>query len=101
MRKPHWNIPFKHRLAVGALVLLGIGLFGVGSILLLVALSPTPDIASFGSRQVDQSTKIYDRTGQVLLYDYNRDAKRDVVPLSDISPNVTNAAIAIEDSSFY
>ncbi|HQT83127.1 MAG TPA: transglycosylase domain-containing protein, partial [Candidatus Paceibacterota bacterium] len=60
-----------------------------------------PDINSFSARQVDQSTKIYDRTGQVLLYDYNRDAKRSIVPLSDISPNTINATIAIEDSSFY
>ena len=45
--------------------------------------------------------KIYDRTGQVLLYDYNRDAKRDVVPLTAISPNAIQATIAIEDSSFY
>jgi len=69
--------------------------------LVAVAFTPVPDIGSFAFRQVDQSTKIYDRTGQVLLYDYNRDAKRNVVPLSEISPNTINATIAIEDSSFY
>ncbi len=69
--------------------------------LIAVAVTPVPDISSFAARQVDQSTKIYDRTGQVLLYDYNRDAKRNVVPLSEISPNAINATIAIEDSSFY
>jgi len=66
-----------------------------------ITIAPVPDISSFASRQVDQSTKIYDRTGQVLLYDYNRDAKRDVIPLSAISPNAIQATIAIEDSSFY
>jgi len=66
-----------------------------------VALSPVPDAGAFATRQLDQSTKIYDRTGQILLYDYNRDAKREVVPISDISPNIINATIAIEDSSFY
>ncbi len=83
------------------LALLGLGFFIGGGILVAVALSPVPDINSFAARQVDQSTKIYDRTGQVLLYDYNRDAKRNVVPLSAISPNTINATIAIEDSSFY
>ncbi len=83
------------------MALLGIGAIGAGAILLAVAFTPTPDIASFANRQVDQSTKIYDRTGQVLLYDYNRDAQRDVIPLTDVSPNMINAAIAIEDSSFY
>lgn len=83
------------------LAILGLGFFLVGAILFDVAFTPVPDINSFAARQVAQSTKIYDRTGQVLLYDYNRDAKRNVVPLSAISPNSINATIAIEDSSFY
>ncbi len=83
------------------LVLAGIGFIALGGIIIAVAVSPVPDISSFASRQVDQSTKIYDRTGQVLLYDYNRDAKRDVVALGDMSPNIIQASIAIEDSSFY
>src|SRR3990167_27986 len=83
------------------LILAGAGLVVVGFFMLWVALSPTPDIASFANREVTQSTKIYDRTGLILLYDYNRDARREVVPLSDISPNIINATIAIEDSSFY
>lgn len=83
------------------LLFLGVGFLLVGGILIAVAVVPIPDIASFSSRQLDQSTKIYDRTGQVLLYDYSRDAKRDIVPLADISPNTIRATIAIEDSSFY
>ncbi len=82
-------------------MLLGVGFLVAGGVLLTVALSPVPDIGSFAARQVDQSTKIYDRTGQVLLYDYNRDAKRNLIPLSDISPHAINATVAIEDSSFY
>jgi len=83
------------------LALFGLGFFIGGGLLVVVALTPVPDISSFSSRQVDQSTKIYDRTGQVLLYDYNRDARRSVVPLADISPHAISATIAIEDSSFY
>src|SRR3989344_5534965 len=79
----------------------GLRFLAASAILLAVALTPTPDIASFADRQVTQSTKIYDRTGQTLLYDYNRDAKRDVVTLANVSPNAINATIAIEDSSFY
>ena len=95
------HVSWRHTLFAAVLALLGLGFFIGGGILVSVALSPVPDISSFAARQVDQSTKIYDRTGQVLLYDYNRDAKRNVVPLSDISPNTINATIAIEDSSFY
>ena len=91
----------RHTILACILALIGLGFFAVGGILFYVALSPVPDISSFTSRQQDQSTKIYDRTGQVLLYDYNRDAKREIVPIADVSPNMINAAIAIEDSTFY
>ncbi len=91
----------RHTVIAAALVLLGIAFIAVGAGIIAIALAPVPDISSFADRQVSQSTKIYDRTGQVLLYDYNRDANRDIVPLSAISPNVIQATIAIEDSSFY
>ncbi|MDD2657176.1 MAG: transglycosylase domain-containing protein [Candidatus Pacebacteria bacterium] len=94
-------VPRRHTLVASVLALLGLGFIIGGGILFAVAFTPVPDIGSFAARQVDQSTKIYDRTGQVLLYDYNRDAKRNVIPLSAISPNSINATIAIEDSSFY
>jgi len=96
-----WRSPKRHFWLMTFYIVFGLGLLAAGGLLIIVALTPTPSISSFGDRQVDQSTKIYDRTGQVLLYDYNRDAKRSVVPLADISPNAINATIAIEDSGFY
>jgi 1A family penicillin-binding protein len=98
---PRRHASWRHTLLASILVLFGLGFFIVGGVFVAVAVTPVPDISSFASRQIDQSTKIYDRTGQVLLYDYNRDAKRDIVPIADISPNTINATIAIEDSSFY
>lgn len=95
------NTFWKHIIIVFVLAILGLGFFILGGILLVVAVTPVPDTGSFASRQIDQSTKIYDRTGQILLYDYNRDAKREVVSIAEISPNIMNATIAIEDSSFY
>ncbi len=92
---------WRHTVFVIGIGLVGFGFLGAGGFLLAVALTPTPDIASFADRQVTQSTKIYDRTGQTLLYDYNRDARRTSVTLADVSPYAVNATIAIEDSSFY
>lgn len=92
---------WRHTFFAFVLALFGFGFFIVGGVVIVVALTPVPDIGSFATRQVDQSTKIYDRTGQVLLYDYNRDAKRNIVPITDISPHTVRATIAIEDSSFY
>lgn len=60
-----------------------------------------PDLNAFTNRQVQQSTKIYDRTGEVVLYDLNKDVRRTKVPLSDISPNLQKATLAIEDGDFY
>jgi penicillin-binding protein 1C len=60
-----------------------------------------PDLNAFEHRVVTQSTKIYDRTGEILLYDLNTDVKRTIVSLSEISPYIQKATIAIEDADFY
>ena len=99
--KDRKSTSWRHIFLVCIFIFLGIGFFTAGGILFVVAITPVPDIGSFAARQVNQSTKIYDRTGQVLLYDYNRDAKREIVSLTAISPNAIQATIAIEDSSFY
>lgn len=53
------------------------------------------------NREVAQSTKIYDRTGENILYEISGDQKRTLVALKDIPSNVKNATIAIEDKNFY
>lgn len=60
-----------------------------------------PDLRSVEGRRVAQSTKIYDRTGEVLLYDFHDAAKRTVVPVEEMSRHVRNATVAIEDAEFY
>ncbi len=60
-----------------------------------------PSVDNFDTRQVEQSTKIYDRTGEVLLFNIYGDKRRTVVPLEDISRHLRNATIAIEDAEFY
>jgi penicillin-binding protein 1A len=44
-----------------------------------------PDPSKISERQITQSTKIYDRTGTVLLYDVHGEEKRTVVPIDQIS----------------
>ncbi len=60
-----------------------------------------PDLSAFDARKVSQSTKIFDRTGEILLYDIHNDSKRTVVAFEDISKNIKNATVAIEDVEFY
>jgi penicillin-binding protein 1C len=60
-----------------------------------------PSIQEISSQQISQSTKIYDRTGTVLLYDVNSGEKRTVVPFDQIPQSLKDATIAIEDQDFY
>jgi len=89
----HWNL----------LLIWGIsaGLLMGGSILLWAATLELPDLKSLETRKVEQSVKIYDRTGQVLLYDLHDKMQRTVVPLDSISPYIKQAIVAIEDPEFY
>lgn len=73
----------------------------VGIVALWVSTLQIPDIGTFTSRKISASTKIYDRTGTVLLYDTGANARRTAVPLSEVSPFVQKATIAIEDANFY
>lgn len=71
------------------------------SVLVWLTTLEIPDLSSFEERRVLQSTKIYDRTGEVMLYDLHQDVRRTIVPFDQISPQVKNATIAIEDDQFY
>jgi 1A family penicillin-binding protein len=74
-------------------------LVGLGAI--WIATLKIPSLDAIDSRKISQSTKIYDRTGKILLYDLNKNVKRTVVSLDQISDKVQKATIAIEDSNFY
>src|SRR3990167_7677769 len=75
--------------------------FGGGIFLVWASSLKMPDFKAFDERLVSQSTKIYDRTGKVLLYNLSQNIKRTVVPISDMSRHIKNATVAIEDSKFY
>lgn len=97
MKKLRWKFRHSnHILAISAVVL-----FAAGTFILWVASMRIPALESISERRVDQSTKIYDRTGEVLLYDTSQDVRRAVVPFDKISPYAKAAAIAIEDKDFY
>lgn len=92
--------PFKNlKNAILFVVALGVFCLGVG--IIWAATLNIPNLQSIDQRKVLQSTKIYDKTGKVVLYDVNQDVKRTVVPLSEISPFIPKALIAIEDTEFY
>jgi penicillin-binding protein 1A len=52
-------------------------------------------------RNIPLSTKIYDRTGTVLLKELHGDEKRTLIKIEDIPENVKWATISVEDKGFY
>lgn len=60
-----------------------------------------PSPSSVKTRTVAESTKIYDRTGEHLLYDIHGEEKRTIVPFEQIPDTVKFAAISLEDQDFY
>ena len=79
-----------------AFIFLGTGIFFLWAMELKI-----PDFESFSQRKMVESTKIYDRTGKIMLYDVHQEIRRTIVPWSEISRNLKNATVAIEDRNFY
>lgn len=82
-------------------VLAGIILLAAATVYAAWISRDLPDPNNLASRQVAQSTKIYDRTGQHLLYEIFSDKKRTIVELKDIPQHAINATIAVEDAKFF
>lgn len=87
----------------GNFMLLGasIGVVAAASLIIWAATIKIPDFAAFEERRVENSTKIYDRTGEILLYNVNQDMKRTAIPFADMGTHIKNATVAIEDAEFY
>lgn len=101
-KKKLWILNNLGHLVVDFFILLVVvGLLVGGGIFIWISTLEIPDLSAFEERRILQSTKIYDRTGEVLLYDLHQDVKRTIVPFEDISYHIKNATVAIEDDQFY
>lgn len=85
------------------LLALGIALFLIlsGIFILWASTLTMPTVDIIEQQRNALSTRIYDKTGEVLLYDMHQDVRRTVVPLDEMSDYVKKATISIEDSGFY
>jgi len=97
-----WSIigRYKRQFFTSILTLAVIGFLMI-TILFAWASKDLPDPDKLTDRQVAQSTKIYDKTGEHLLYEIFADERRTVVELDDIPENLINGLIATEDTKFY
>jgi penicillin-binding protein 1A len=93
----------KHKKIKRNLLMFGAGFAILFLSLIIVFLSSfrIPDFNALQDRKVVNSTKIYDRTGEILLYDIHQDVKRTSIPFDEMGSNIKNATVAVEDSNFY
>ncbi|MDD4531118.1 MAG: PBP1A family penicillin-binding protein [Candidatus Pacebacteria bacterium] len=94
MKKKDKNLLKTFGMVVLLLFLMGVALF-------FVFLKDLPRPEVFTEAQMNQSTKIYDRTGKILLSSVYGEEKRTYIPLSQIPDIMKKAVIATEDSNFY
>ncbi len=74
------------------------------AVALLVAWLTTiqlPDFNNFENRNIINSTKIYDRTGKIVLYNIHDNVRRTAIDIKDVSLYIQQATISIEDAHFY
>ncbi len=91
----------KHKLRNLLVFAFSCGVIVCGILLIWVSTFQIPSLDTIEQRKVSQSTKIYDNTGKILLYDVHNKAKRTVVSLESISQYIKDATISIEDKDFY
>ena len=56
-------------------ILIVLFVFFVSIFFLWITTFKLPDLRSFEERKILQSTKIYDKTGEILLFEINKDKK--------------------------
>lgn len=87
------------------IAIIGVSMFFAGTIAVIGLFAwvskELPDPNNINQRNVPETTKIYDRTGQHILYEIHGAQKRTIVDLADMAKHVKDATIAAEDRDFY
>ena len=84
-------------------IFLGLLLAGVASVIGVFAYfaKDLPSPGKVNNRFIAESTKIFDRTGEHLLYEVHGEEKRTIIPFSEMPETVRAATITLEDQDFY
>jgi len=102
---PH-KTPSRKKLLTAKRIILSLGVCVIiGSISLIGLIGwysrDLPNPNRLIERALPQSTRIYDRTGKVLLYEFHGNQQRTLVTLEDIPSYLKSAVIISEDKNFY
>lgn len=101
-RKKDLSSKFLYWLAVlsgvGFLGSICAGVLGIGVFIAFSSTLPSP--TKLTNRPIEQSTKIFDRNGE-LLYSAFNDKNRTIINIDEVSPYILDATLAAEDADFY
>ncbi len=89
----------KAGIALGILIVLGI--VGTVSIFIYFSRDLPSDEELRSVEDAAESTKIYDRTGEIILYEVHGEENRTWISIDEIPEDLINATLAVEDSNFY
>lgn len=90
----------KKKLLLFAGVVAAIGFLSL--MVIFVWISRTlPDPNRLKDREIAQTTKIFDRTGEEVLYEIHGNEQRTLVSLDELPDYVPAATVSIEDKTFY
>lgn len=99
-KKPLFGLSAKRQVFIYSFwVILAITIIGFSWLFWITRDLPDPN--RLIDRQIAQSTKILDRTGENILYEVHGDEKRTIVNINEIPDYVKQATIAVEDKDFY
>ncbi len=98
--RPNWFKRFKKRV-FKLFLWLSVAVGAVLIVLFFYYSAQVPTREQILASSEGQSTKIYDRTGKVVLYDLSGNVNKIWIPLDQIPQHVRWALIAMEDDKFY
>ena len=67
----------------------------------IIANRQLPDPEKLLTRNINLSTKIYDRSGKILLYEIFNEERRTLIKISEIPQIVIDSTIVAEDREFF
>jgi 1A family penicillin-binding protein len=101
---PSWQRKKKKSLLALGVWLLVIGCLGGGLFFMIILAwysKDLPDPDRLLARVLPQSTKIYDRSGENLLYEVHGEERRTLIDLEDVPEYLKWATVVAEDKNFY
>jgi len=98
-KKTRFSIPWK-KLFIFFGILVGTGIVTVVGVFIYFS-KDLPDPGKINTRFLAESTKIYDRTGEHLLYEVHGEEKRTKIAFAEMPEVLKFATISLEDQDFY